>query len=136
MIDIQSPVDLADLMERFGGFHDALLEEVHLLLPASVDARSGTVKVLALEQSAPSGDPWRIVSFAVAGLSAYRLTEGPATYQVLSDGLKIHFLSRGRCMIDLAPYTDAVTEDESLLLKSRQYLIGTTCACEVSAGDI
>lgn len=130
MIELDTVVAARDLVSRFAGFFDAVLIDVHLSLSRSAAARYGVITLLA--QTLPS-DGWRTVVLRVDGLNEYRLTEGPDTYLVLSDGLQIHGAGEndGKCILDLSP---GGAEQAGLRAGSGQFLSGSKCSYEV--GDI
>ena len=66
----------------------------------------------------------------IDGLNAYRLSEGPGTYLVLSDGLDIGGVGEGSCLLNLSPGQAAATDAKADLA---QFVAGARCSYEVDA---
>jgi hypothetical protein len=120
--------DARAFLERFGGFFDAVLVEIRLALPRESAHRYAQIRLLATDSQ--SGGNWRSVSLKIDGLRAYRLTEGPDSYLVLSDGLEIHRIDDGRCLVDLSPNGRATTQVRGRV-DSDQFVSGSRCSYEV-----
>jgi hypothetical protein len=132
MAELPDDHSVEAFLHRFGGFFDALIVEIRLLLPRTSAQRHAIVRLLA-EERADAGEAsvWRSVVLTVNGLTEFKLCEGPASYLVLSDGLRIHFLRGPRCLVDLAPVTDVDVPAEVSLKRSPHHLVGSVCSYEV-----
>ena len=131
MVTLSSADQVRALLDRFGGFFDAVLVQVHLALPRESAGRHAVIRLLAQEPVAGghSHDGWRFVVLRIDGLDAYRLTEGPDSYLVLSDGLQIR-LDEGRSVIDLSP-RDRWPEQTTSAMQSDQFVSGVRCSYKV-----
>lgn len=130
MIELNSTAEARILSNRFGGFCDAVIIDVHLSLPQASAARFGSITLLV--QASPkggSGGEWKNLVLRIDGLDSYRLTEGPGTYLVLSDGLQIHGIDEGRCVLVLSP---GEAERAGAGAGWDQYMSGQICSYEVA----
>lgn len=97
-----TPATTAELLDRFHGFDDAVLAEVRLTFgygPASTE-RHGTLIFQAMDQSRDG--EWSDVTFDLAGVATYRLTENPRNFhRVLSLGLAILWNDDGTVTFDV-----------------------------------
>ncbi len=131
MTELRDAADVQTFLDRFGGFYDAIIVEILLVLPRAAAQRRATIRLLAHETAVAGQEPaWRSVLLHLTGLTDFKLIEGQISNQVLSDGLKIHLLG-DRCFIDMAPYSDQL-DDEASLWHSGQYLVAATCKFEVA----
>lgn len=131
MKELRDAAVIQSFLDRFGGFYDAVIVELHLALPRAEAQRRATVRLLAEEVTvAEQGSQWRSVLFHLSGLTEFKLIEGRISNQVLSDGLRIHLLD-GRCFLDMAPYSDQI-DDENSLWRSGQYIVASDCSTEVT----
>jgi hypothetical protein len=125
-LDNQAAIDT--LCQRFGNFHDAILVEVVLHLPRQSRDRFAELRLVAEDTEGN----WCSVRFVVSSLRGHKFEEGRTSHLVLSDGLRI-VLCDGSTFIDLAPYSDHVSEDTLRL--SYQYVVGGECQYEIDAAE-
>src|SRR3978361_837109 len=131
MIAMNTAADARELLTRFGGFFDAVLVEVHLVLSRASADRYALLTLLAqASTAADGGGEWHAVVLRIDGLNAYRLSEGPGTYLVLSDGLDIGGVGEGSCLLNLSPGQAAATDAKTDLA---QFVAGVRCSYEVDA---
>lgn len=128
MITLNNATEARELCERFGGFLDAVLVDVHLSLPRTSGTRFGLVTLLVEVPGTGRDSGWKTLVLRIDGLDGYRLTEGPETYLVLSDGLRIDGIDEGRCVVVLSP---GEVERAAVGVRWSQYVSGRTCSYRV-----
>jgi hypothetical protein len=125
VIDLSDKGAIDALLERFSRFYDAVLVEVHLVLPRAARERRATARLIAEDVEGT----WHSVSFVVEQLTEFAFAEGRSSNLVLSDGLGVHLVD-GRTFLDLAPYTEEPAGLDDLR-RSPQYIAGGSCEVEV-----
>jgi hypothetical protein len=132
--DLSNAEQARALIERFGGFFDAVIIDVRLALLRESAHRSGSVRLMARAVSADAGsaDGWSYVVLTIGGLRGYRFAEGPASYLVLSDGLGIYWTEEGQVVVDLCPTGTTPSGKEP---SSDQYMSGSRCSYSVEGID-
>ncbi|MGY0234279.1 hypothetical protein [Longispora urticae] len=124
-------------VDRFLGFEDALVTEMRLHLPVlPASERALVVDIQAMDTTRKSeGLPgtrlyeWCLVRLTIGGILEYRLAQRERYFNtVLSDGLHL-LCDEGRWILDLDPSPDEWSVKQ--LLRSEQYVIGSSCEYEV-----
>ncbi len=118
---------VSSFLDRFHHCYDGLVRAISILF-ASGNSLS-TAKIVISVRDATDPASWVNVHLELDGLKEFALREGQASYQVLSDGLKIGFFG-DLIFLDFAPYTDDPDGVEDFR-RSEFYFASRSCKWQV-----
>jgi hypothetical protein len=119
-----TPDSLPAFLARFQNFYDGVLRAVEFRYRPG-DRR---LVVVASAKDADHPEGWSTVRLEVGGVSACLFREGPATCQILSDGLTVLFAPPGVHLSFSSPISDPATAEE--IATGDFFAVGRECRWE------
>ena len=117
-------------LNRFSSFFDAVVRELQVVYRQNNQTVIVSLMLSARDVETPENDGWVDVLLRIEGVTEFRFADSQkASYQVLSDGLKILPIREG-LFFDLG-FFDELPSDFDELALSQHYAFGTGFTWEV-----
>ena len=124
-----SDADSASFLNRFGGFHDAVIRRVIIEFTRDRARRTATIEILA--RDGHHGGQWVLCQLLLRRLSELAVSEGRSTYLVLYGGIQLAWIA-DTVFVDFGSYTEHAATPESFR-ESHFYFAGASLEWDIGA---